>query len=708
MLDEEREEIRVRFQQYYHHKILVYGSGKAAEKIVNALYDFDIVGVVDRNRFYGNFSGLPFLLWDEVCENTADVLIIAAAQKNYEIIYRRIQDKCRVCQLIVLGTLAERLDIYFGGIINRLDIMQYCSKNIEELKEKINRYDAISFDIFDTLVMRKVLEPWDLFDIVEMRLKKRGIFILDFKKCRREADRLSKGGNINQIYDILQKMLNISCMDREIILNEELKCEREFLMPRRVMVDIMNYAYSLGKRISLISDMYIPKTILEDMLKEKGITKFHDLYVSCDYGTTKGEHLYEIYKKKIAELKCLHIGDNSYSDGEKPRQYEIDTYEICSAYEMLSLSELHGVLGYANNINERNMIGLLISDIFNNPFALYGTFGVVQIKEYKSIGKIFLAPLVMEYIENLANYLKEHGEYDGILFAARDGYLLQKIYKRYREQYADDKSLAPAFYFLTSRKLALRASAKSDRIEELLKSYLSRGSAEWILTNIIGIQIPMDRRENEQDKEYIERHKKAIIRQSEETRKNYFAYMNKNKISIIGKYLFCEMESRGTTQYALNQMFVSPLTGFYMSRSEFVDGWDILVHSIAANNKYSLEMSAIIGKQYFQEMFLTDLVPSIQDMDIDGNPIYDEEKRSKEELSAIEQVQTGIYEFLDEYMDKLYNREYNLCKELPEILYRYFDKVVYMDECENIYKFCVYDSLFNGKYDLFSNEKIRK
>ena len=44
------------------------------------------------------------------------------------------------------------------------------------LQHLIDVHDVISFDIFDTLLMRTVLDPTDVFEIVEKRAERHGIY----------------------------------------------------------------------------------------------------------------------------------------------------------------------------------------------------------------------------------------------------------------------------------------------------------------------------------------------------------------------------------------------------------------------------------------------------------------------------------------------------------------------------------------------------
>ena len=58
----------------------------------------------------------------------------------------------------------------------------------KELLQRIEESQVISFDIFDTLIMRKTLYPEDVFDIVQEKAEQQEIAIKDFKLLRQRAD----------------------------------------------------------------------------------------------------------------------------------------------------------------------------------------------------------------------------------------------------------------------------------------------------------------------------------------------------------------------------------------------------------------------------------------------------------------------------------------------------------------------------------------
>ena len=104
----------------------------------------------------------------------------------------------------------------------------------EEIMSEILKSDSISFDIFDTLLMRNVLQPEDVFELIERRLLEKGIRIEDFKEKRikvQEAFGLSNP-NIFDIYDKLQKDYNINKDIIDTCCDLEIAIENEVLFPR--------------------------------------------------------------------------------------------------------------------------------------------------------------------------------------------------------------------------------------------------------------------------------------------------------------------------------------------------------------------------------------------------------------------------------------------------------------------------------------------
>ena len=199
-----------------------------------------------------------------------------------------------------------------------------------------------TFDIFDTLITRKVAVPKGIFDIMQERLRKderyREFHFVhhEFATLRIEAEKraLEKiwalGGEeatFRQIYDQLADLLNISRETVESLMALEVATEKKNLFPIETNLDKIRALVSQGKRVVLISDMYLPKDVLREwMISIDKVFQAIPIYVSSEWNRRKATgHLFEIVKEKerVPYSKWYHIGDNVKSDVAVPRELGI-------------------------------------------------------------------------------------------------------------------------------------------------------------------------------------------------------------------------------------------------------------------------------------------------------------------------------------------------------------------------------------------------
>ncbi len=696
------------YRDAFHHikdlKIAVYGTGKKAGSCVDGLEGFSIAGVIDRARFTGEFHGYPMILWDEVERGTIDVIIIAAALAHVPAIYDRIYDRCMAYGIQIYNSDGTNLLQYYGAprsYVAHNPCLSFCE---EDLRREIDRHDGISFDVFDTLVMRKALEPADVFDLVEYRVKKKGIVLHDFKKYRREAELLAGNADIYRIYEILSRLLGLGQEECQRILDEELHTEEECLIPRERMVGWMDYAVGAGKKVSLISDMYLPKDIMERLLMGMGIHGYGKLFISCDYGCGKEEGLFDIYKDAVRAESYLHIGDNGEADGICAARSGIDVFPVLSAYDMLKASSLRQAAAYANNCNEKGFLGLAVAELFNDPFALYGTDGTVQMDSPQRLGKVLVAPAALLYLQNLEAALQEK-EYEGVLFAARDGYLFQMLYEMMRDS---GKSAVfgqvPAYYIAASRKLCIRAAMKDEESISMIKGVNTEGfGGARVLTDLFNI--PKDQlcemRPGEGETEYYLRNKDAILSISGRVRENYRNYLESMGIRMDKRYLFCDLNSTGTSHYGLSNLFEAPLDGAYLLRYHAENTYSHEVRACYEIDELAAPPNSFMQKTNLLEVVLSAPAPSIIDIGDDGRPVYAEEKRTAEEIGFMEQAQKGILSISEDYLRNMYIPGHAIKREYAERIFCMCGNVAYSAGCGGIENSCIYDDFMGLSRGLF-------
>ena len=213
--------------------------------------------------------------------------------------------------------------------------MSQCYKKnyylLNSLIKSISDYDVISFDIFDTLLLRNVLFPSDIFKLLaEKAISRFNIEGFNYVRISAETD-----GRIHSPDDdiSIQKIYeNIAHTYSDEIANElmstEIDLELENICANELAIKVYNEAVKQNKRIVLITDSCLDENTMQKMLKKCGITEYEKLYISGQIGMAKGTGnlwRYAIDDTGADPRKWLHIGDDYNSDAVVPRSFNITT-----------------------------------------------------------------------------------------------------------------------------------------------------------------------------------------------------------------------------------------------------------------------------------------------------------------------------------------------------------------------------------------------
>lgn len=298
----------------------------------------------------------------------------------------------------------------------------------ESLARRLLQYDIISFDIFDTLIFRLFEKPEDVFYLLGMD---NGIanFHLLRMKSEKEARDSSKGPSrettIYDIYKVLEKKTDIK---PEKGVEAEFELEKKICIGNPYMKRVFDILKLNNKTIIATSNMYLPKNLMEELLKSCGYEGFEDIYVSCDYGCNKtSKDLYRVVKNTIGKnKKIIHIGDNFRIDIEASRAFG---WNAIHYPKVMDVSKK-----YRNNKTES-----LVGSIYKGIVSAYMHNGLTNrdINVYYEYGFVYGGLLACGFCQWLNEYADKNG-FDKILFFARDGYILQEIYNTYYRKYNND------------------------------------------------------------------------------------------------------------------------------------------------------------------------------------------------------------------------------------------------------------------------------
>ncbi|PNV62610.1 hypothetical protein C0033_08615 [Clostridium sp. chh4-2] len=690
-------------------KIVLYGKGPRTRIIVEAFPDYNIIGIMDKTVKEGMYYGRKILSVEDVIELKADIIISVTRPQSTVHVYNRIGQLCSYNHILLYDVEGNNLFETMGDIEEEVEDNPYFNVSEEALKEEIKKHDVISFDVFDTLIMRKVLIPTDVFYIVEDRASKQGINIPKFRDIRKraEADIIHNNPNIYDIYNRLQELTNISDQERKILLELEISVEKGVLIRRDKMVDIMKYAVNLGKKVCLISDMYLPERIMSEILEELEITGYERLYISCDYNIAKHNGIFEVFKRQIYGKSYLHIGDNPAADGECAARYGIDSFNIKKAIDMLDLSSYSAIRGYLTNVNERSLAGLFIAEAFNNPFVLYHTSGRLEVENIEKFGYLFFGGLITDFVLWIIKRMKA-SRYEAILFAARDGYLMEKLY-RYYKKVKEEENLPQGIYFQTSRRVLINASMESDEDIRWLMSLPYAYSPDKMLKDKFGFsdeEIIAYKEEFSDKIEYGLANREKIFQRSKEIRNNYFKYIGIIGIDRQKKYAFLDLVSSGTCQLFLERMNLFEFDSYYLS---FYSGSDLkrnkLLHrersyiKLTEGNDYIdyLKENNTYKDYWLLETVMTSEQPSLSNVDEKGEIVLEEEKRSTQELKFIHDMHEAIECFFDAYIKNLYIDTIDIDQIVPDKLFGFKNLKYTNEHCAIFDDFSLFEDLGQGR-----------
>lgn len=538
----------------------------------------------------------------------------------------------------------------------------------EELRSAIGKHDIISFDIFDTLIMRKTFCPEDVFDLVEYKARKSGIAAPNYKEMRIRAQ-LHNGlhnADIYEIYESYQELTGITDLEKEQLRLLEIECERQVLIRREKVVELFHFALELKKQVYIISNMYLPKTILDEILRELNIVGYKEMFVSCDYKQLKEEGLFRTFKREVQGNSYLHIGDNAINDGVSAEENGIDSFLIASAAALWKESKYSGLNKHIGTINEKSIVGLSISSMFNNPFVMMQGEIIPQVNQIKQLAHMYMAPIVTSFVIWFLKNTQDK-DYDGILFAARDGYLIQQLYKLAVK--ALDAEGLKDIYFQTSRKAAVESTIEGEAKINLLIDISKDMQPEEVLADRFGLSPeeikPYDGKKYRGIHQYIWEHQKLFIDKARNNKKNYIKYLGKLNLIMGGKYIFYDFVASGTCQKALESFCPFSMDGVYF-------GWN-------GDEQNEINVQAYIGKENqlfmehykFMEIFMTSLQPSLKGFNNNGEPVFLKEKRTWEEREYIEKVQKEIFDYFNDYINLLYIDGQDIGQSLGSKMYSY-------------------------------------
>ncbi len=304
--------------------------------------------------------------------------------------------------------------------------------NVDRLKELVKQAECVSFDVFDTLLIRdKFLNPTDVFYFLARQHGLDHKTAIQFKLDRIKSEALhrelfkiesqSSEIHISRIYKSLN-MYGISFQD-------EIAFETRILKPRKLVFDIYQYAKECGKLVVAVSDIYFTSKELSNILLTHGIEP-DGIYTSCESGY--GKYECKLYEKLLSDRdikpNCvIHIGDNISSDYFSAMKVGITSVLIekqstqLFTNSSLNLNTIHHMV--IANDSGLTLYGAIVAHLAKYNDAI-NTLSAAQL-----FGIIYATPLLFCFCGWLNIKAKEDGV-KKLFLMARDGFAIANVFDR--------------------------------------------------------------------------------------------------------------------------------------------------------------------------------------------------------------------------------------------------------------------------------------
>ncbi|WP_026759278.1 hypothetical protein [Selenomonas ruminantium] len=658
--EQEIQEFYKNFADWKEKRLVLYGIGRYTATLLDGVEGFNIIGLMDRDpsNIGKIYFGLPILADIETKEN-ADAIIINTAGTYWKLIYQRIKD-LGVPVYYRNGEKAKNEQIC-------VEEFPYWNTSFKDFREKILGADVISFDFFDTLFSRRVCNPKDVLILLEEKLKRRfPQYTFSWIELRNKAlQNISSNYCLDELYDEIARLSKIPTEITEFIKQLEINLESELLIPRNPVLECMKQAIIQGKNVYVITDMYLPESFFEQALKKQGIHfKKEHILVSGALKKNKADGtLWIYYKEMIGSRIAVHVGDHLIADIEQARIQGIDTYYVANAWKLLTMSTLRNMKNRICNGCDSLLMGSVFSKMFQNPFALNSTKGIVRIESCFEMGYCVFAPVLLTFFSWIMQQIRKDGIHR-LVFMSRDGYFLKEDFEEY---IAYSGEQIETCYIGISRQLVMTAAVENEADLWRLVDMPYTGTWAELLEDRFEIHDALI-----ETREDIKKYIPEIMAYVNGVRKRYRKY--------VDSYHFTEMDAivdigyYGNNQRYLNKISNTNMKGYYFNANLSQEN-DNICHQVMkpcfqAVTDITGKDSGVLKYQIFLESFLTAPYGMVKDIAEDGSLVCKEKRQNQINFYAKEKINEGVKTYIRDVMAHVNDIGMKQGKDLVDEFYR--------------------------------------
>ncbi len=350
----------------------------------------------------------------------------------------------------------------------------YTLSSLIQAGEEIARdCDTVSFDLFDTLFIRRIHDP-DMLKLpvarfIAAKAEAQGLSwswqrvqkLRDTFEAEQRVETGQKFDDHEACYpDYMGRMLAhiFGPEQAEPLLVEvtdyEMAIENSMLVPRHDLVEWLRRLYESGKKILLVSDIYLPASHLKRLVAHGGFADYvTDVISSADTFLAKASgNAFPLLEKKFSldRKRWLHVGDNSISDGLRPMEYGLKSLVLHDSSERWRKSIVKRHINYS--AGRPLWRGRALQQLMQPHEAEN-----VERPELYIEGYNFLGPMIGGFVQHVAEQSREL-EIGKVFFLSREGWTFKRYWEKSMPLLFPDQRL-PEIEYLSVSRMALAGAA---------------------------------------------------------------------------------------------------------------------------------------------------------------------------------------------------------------------------------------------------------
>jgi predicted HAD superfamily hydrolase len=193
-----------------------------------------------------------------------------------------------------------------------------------------------SFDVFDTLITRRVFCPEDLFLLHAATLRRAGAWggsdegWQQVRIAAEQAVRARQSDGEVCLRSIYEELTDTGAVPPELaekVMAEEVTIEARNATSIECVRRSVERLHASGSRVVFVSDMYLPEDAVRRMLSAAAAPDV-PLYLSCALQATKRSgRLFDVVvaRERVRAHDVLHVGDHAHSDVRVPARLGMRT-----------------------------------------------------------------------------------------------------------------------------------------------------------------------------------------------------------------------------------------------------------------------------------------------------------------------------------------------------------------------------------------------